>query len=83
MTATRLARMLAVAALAVAATTSVRAAEPYLNRDGHACSGSYRQSGDYCVPKDEGSAASVPKPPGAQCPSGWRDSGGWACEKMR
>src|SRR5215469_5086431 len=47
-----------------------RAAEPYLNREGHPCSGSYRQSGDFCVPKDEGSAPAVPKPPGRMCPSG-------------
>lgn len=55
---------------------------PYPKGQGQ-CAGSYMQSGGFCVPKSGGTVRpSVPKPPGAQCPSGWTQSGG-ACEKMR
>jgi hypothetical protein len=43
------------------------------------CSGSYVQSGAFCVPKRERSPPTVPKV--GQCPSGWR-SGASTCERM-
>ena len=50
-------------------------------RDGQ-CSGSYVQSGSFCVPKSGGTVReSMPKLRGASCPSGWAQSGD-ACEKM-
>jgi len=55
---------------------------PYLKGQGQ-CAGSYVQSGSYCVPKSGGTLReAVPKPRGASCPSGWRQSGD-ACEKAR
>lgn len=54
---------------------------PYLKQG--QCSGSYVQSGSYCVPKSGGTVRpAVRRPPGASCPSGWTQSGG-ACERMR
>lgn len=44
------------------------------------CSGSYVQSGGYCVPKSGKSPPAIPKPRNAQCPSGWADNGG-SCER--
>lgn len=50
-------------------------------RDGQ-CSGSYVQSGSFCVPKSGGTVReSIPKPRDGQCPSGW-SSGASSCERM-
>jgi hypothetical protein len=38
------------------------------------CSGGYRESGGFCVPKSERSAPAVPKV--GQCPSGWASGAG-------
>ena len=46
------------------------------------CSGGYYESGGFCVPKQRDSAPAIPKPSGAACPSGWRQSGS-TCEKTR
>jgi hypothetical protein len=54
---------------------------PYPKQPGKQCSGSYRESGGFCVPKSDRSPPAIPKGSG-QCPSGWRQSGS-ACEKMR
>jgi hypothetical protein len=52
---------------------------PYVK--GHTqCSGSYKQSGVFCVPKSDRSPPAIPKPRNAQCPLGWADNGG-SCEK--
>lgn len=55
---------------------------PYLKGQAQ-CGGSYTESGGYCVPKNERSAPTVYKPPGVQCPSGWFDNGGSACDVRR
>lgn len=58
---------------------SVAQPMPYLKRG--QCSSGYVQSGSYCVPKFGGTVRpAVARPPGANCPSGWAQSGG-ACEK--
>jgi hypothetical protein len=62
-----------------AATAALAEGLPYPKGAGQ-CSGSYVQSGSYCVPKSERSAPAVPKL--GQCPAGWRQSGG-ACERAR
>jgi hypothetical protein len=58
------------------------AALPYPKPRDSQCSGSYTQSGGFCIPKSGGTVReSIPKPRGMQCPSGWASSGD-ACEKM-
>jgi hypothetical protein len=58
-------------AIAFAISAAAALAEPLPYPKGSAqCSGSYMQSGSYCIPKSERSAAAIPKPPGAQCPAG-------------
>lgn len=55
---------------------------PYPKPANGQCAGSYMQSGGFCVPKSGGSVReAIPKPPGAQCPSGWA-SGAASCDKM-
>ena len=54
---------------------------PYVKGSGQ-CSGSYVQSGSYCVPKSGGTVRpAVAKPKGGSCPSGWAQSGS-ACERI-
>src|ERR1044072_5350727 len=54
--------------------------DPYVKSRGQ-CTGSYVQSGSFCVPKSGGTVKpSFPKPPGATCPGGYPQSGG-GCQK--
>jgi hypothetical protein len=69
----------------VALITAVHAQQPipYPKPHDGQCSGSYVQSGGFCMPKSGGTVReSITKPRDGQCPSG-RSSGASSCERMR
>jgi hypothetical protein len=67
----------------VTSIAAMAAAEPLPYVKTAQCASGYVQSGSYCVPKSSGTVRpAIAKPPGATCPSGWRQSGG-ACERSR
>jgi hypothetical protein len=74
--------LISIGIIVLGVVTALAEALPYTKGSGQ-CAGSYVQSGSYCVPKSGGTLReAVPKPRGASCPSGWRQSGD-ACEKAR
>jgi hypothetical protein len=74
--------LLAAITIVAAATTALAQPLPQPHPKVGQCSGGYYESGGFCVPKQRDSAPAIPKPSGAACPSGWRQSGS-TCEKTR